>query len=173
MIKTYDRYRVLRVMLGELGNHDEDAGNHIGRYYSGNREWCAEFVSYCYWQAGVPFDQGSFTSSIDYVEGTWMQRSTTRVVDWFKLQGQYIERGASEYWFEYTPQPGDYVFIGRAKSKRLHSGLVEYVDTSGTLHTIEGNNGGRKVSRYQYPFYKLNDQDNGTANGIIMGVGYR
>lgn len=166
------RYDIVKTMTDELGNRDKN-GTAIGRYYSGGREWCAEFVSWCYYRAGVPLDKGSFTSSIaEGLEGDWMHRSTTRLRDWFLGEGKYIERG-SPRWYDYMPMPGDFVFIGRADSDRKHSGLVEFLHPDGSLHTIEGNNGGRPVSRYEYPLYKINNTDNGSANGIVLGIGVR
>jgi hypothetical protein len=167
------RYDIVRVMTSELGNTDRN-GTAIGRYYSGNRQWCAEFVSYCYYRAGVPLDNGSFTSSIaDGLEGDWMHRSTIRLRDWFLGEGKYIER-RSDNWFEYMPLPGDFAYIGRAgDTDRKHAAIVEYLDKAGTLHTIEGNNAGRPVGRYSYPLYKINDTDNGKANGIVLGIGVR
>ena len=101
-----------------------------------------------------------------------MHRSTDRLRDWFLGEGKYIER-RSDNWFEYMPLPGDFAYIGRADSDRKHAALVEYLDNSGTLHTIEGNNAGRPVGRYSYPLYKINDTDNGVANGIVLGIGVR
>ena len=56
---------------------------------------------------------------------------------------------------------------------RAHSGIVESVSSDGTLHTIEGNNKGKSVGRFQYPLYKTNISNNGPANGIILGFGRR
>lgn len=179
MITARQRYRVWELMCQEIGNHDNTGPDDvIGRYFSGNREWCAEFVSWIYFFAGVAFTGGSFTSSVAQLlgdrgdKGTWMQRSTTRIKDWFTEKGWYVDRSHQD-WYQMIPQTGDWVFIGRSNSDRMHSGLVEYVCPSGTLHTIEGNNGGRPVARYQYPFYKWNTDLDGTANGIVRGIGVR
>lgn len=165
------RASIHKTALNQLGYHDKDF-EHPGRYYAGGYNWCSEFVSWVYWQAGYPFTNGSFTSSVEVEgdDGSWMQRSTTRVINWFKENAVYIERD-DENWYDFHPQTGDYVFVGRSGSDRAHSGLVEYVNTRGDLHTIEGNNAGRPVSKYSYPYYKINKTVNGSANGIILGFG--
>jgi hypothetical protein len=167
------RYEILKVAYGEIGKTDKN-GTAIGRYYSGNREWCAEFVSYCYYRANAPFDKGAFTSKIaDGLEGGWMQRSSERIRDWFMGEGKYLERGLDTF-YEYTPQAGDFALVGRAGSpSRLHAALIHYVSPNGSMYTIEGNNAGRPVAQYEYPMYRVNDTDNGTANGIILGIGVR
>lgn len=165
------RAKILSTALGELGKHDEDSP-FPGRYYSGGLNWCSEFVSWCYWKAGYPFTEGSFTSSVkvDGDDGFWMQRSSQRIIDWFKKNAKYVHRGSDE-WYQLKPETGDYVFIGRAGSDRMHSGIVQFADCAGHLHTIEGNNSGRPVMEFSYPYYKINETDNGLANGIILGFG--
>ena len=165
------RAEILKSALSEIGNHNDD-GSEYGRYLSGSYNWCSEFVSYVYKEAGYPFTNGSYSSQIENApdNGEWMQRTTKRIIHWFKEHSIYIGRG-SEFWYDFLPRAGDYVFIGRYGSDRMHSGLVEYTACNGTLNTIEGNNSGRKVMRFQYPHYLINDKDNGSANGIVLGFG--
>ena len=168
---SYKRFKILKKSMSELTKHDYD-GTVNGRYFSGGFNWCSEFVSWVYKEAGYPFTDGAYSARIvdPPDNGEWMQRTSTRIVDWFQANSIYVHRD-SDLWYDLEPRMGDYVLIGRFGSDRLHSGLVDYVSSSGTLHTIEGNNAGREVMRFQYPHYKINDKNNGEANGIIMGIG--
>lgn len=159
-------YEILSAALKELGNDNTN-----DRYLAGGYNWCSEFVSYVYMRAGYPFTDGSFSQriKIEGDDGSWMQRTSTRIVDWFKKNKTYIHR-ESKGWWDYQPKAGDFLLIGRYGSDRLHSGIVEF-ESGHTLYTIEGNNSGRKVMRFSYPYYKINDEDNGEANGIILGIG--
>lgn len=191
MLTNRNRAMIHMVMLRELGRHDSELNpeikdpelaKKIGYYYSGQLNWCSEFVSYVMLNAGVPFTGGEFTSSIrdivpPHEDGTiwsaWMQRSAKRITGWYEDHGLFVDRSHPD-WYDIEPKVGDYVFISRASDpNREHSGLVEYVDSKGHLHTIEGNNAGRKVSRYVYPHYKINNSDDGPANGVIGGIGIR
>lgn len=165
------RYRILSVALEEIGCHDEDLP-FPGKYYAAGYNWCSEFVSWVYKQAGCPFTEGGYSQRIvdPPDDGKWMQRSSSRCIEWFKANGFYVHR-EDTLWYSFTPKLGDYVFIGRYGSDRMHSGLVEYLGCDGTLHTIEGNNAGRAVMKFQYPHYKINSDDNGEANGVILGFG--
>ena len=165
------RAKILQTALGQLGNHDHQ-NPEPGLYYTGGYNWCAEFVSWVYNEAGYPFDKGSFSSRVNAHNdnGEWMQRTTERIVKWFKERNQYVHRHGPG-WYNLIPKPGDFVFIGRKGTDRMHSGLVQYLSCSGSLHTIEGNNAGRKVMQFEYPLYQINETDNGLSNGVIMGIG--
>lgn len=148
--------------LQELGNDDDDDDCPASGCYGGNGNWwCSEFVSWVYKEAGYPYSGG------------WQKSNTDKTRDWFKANSTYITR-SSKNWSKITPRPGDYVFIGRASdSTRKHSGIVERIDSAGTLHTIEGNNSGNVVARYQYLNYKTNSKIDGAVNGIVKGFGLR
>lgn len=170
------RYDIIKAAIDELGHHDHETVSPT-RYFSGGYNWCAEFYCYVLKQAGYPLDKGSFSSRVPEIpgdDGSWMQRTTLRLIDWFKENSMYIERGTDD-WYAYVPKPGDFAYIGRygygLPEDRLHAGMVEYVSNDGSLHTIEGNNAGRTVMRFEYPIYKINDSNNGVANGIVMGIG--
>ena len=164
--------KILEIALGELGHHEHELP-HPGRYFAAGYNWCSEFVSWVYKAAGYPFTGGSFSSRVGEVEGDngdWMLRSSERIINYFKEKNCYIHR-SQPGWYNVVPKPGDYIFIGRYGTDRMHSGIVEYLSCRGTLHTIEGNNAGRKVMRFEYPNYQINEKDNGPANGIILGIG--
>ena len=177
-LSSYDGQAVVAVALNELG-HDDDLCEEPGCYYAGGDDkvnWCSEFVSWVYHKAGYSFTDGSFSRKVrefSSEDGSWMHRSTSRIIRWFQKHEKYIDRD-SPNWNSVKPQAGDYVFIGRAGNEnRRHSGLVEFVDEYGTLHAIEGNNSRRDVARYRYPLFKTNTTDNGSANGIVLGIGLR
>ncbi|MBT3234327.1 MAG: CHAP domain-containing protein [Bdellovibrionales bacterium] len=160
---------IVQTARGELGNDDSDPGfEPDGRYQAdGVNNWCSEFVSWVYDQAGYPFTGGSL--------GGWMKWNTVQIRDWFSDNSTYVERDGGD-WGRLQPQPGDYVFISRASNPgRAHSGIVKRVDSRGGLWTIEGNNAGRVVDEYYYPSFRTNDSSDLPAetNGIVMGFGLR
>ena len=163
-----NRIHIVEVAISQLGRSDQDARCPAeGCYYGYGTNWCSEFVSWVYNQANEPFSSGK---PID-----WLLNDTVKIRSWFRAQGKFIDRQSSQ-WKSFSPQPGDYVFIGRANeiggfTSRQHSGIVEYVDELGNLHTIEGNNNHRPVERYVYSSFRINSTENGLANGIVLGFG--
>ena len=161
---------IIAVASSQIGKLDQAPGcPPAGCYLGHGTNWCSEFVSWVYHQAGDSFDGGK--------SEPWLLNNTVKVIHWFDERKAYVKRD-SDQWKTFVPSPGDYVFIGRVDSNgkftsRAHSGIVESVDADGTLHTIEGNNNGRAVARYIYPNYLTNVTDNGPANGIVLGFGHR
>lgn len=157
---------IVATATGQIGVDDGDCPGR-GCYLGNGGEWCSEFVSWCYQHAGHPFTDGG--------EGGWLLSNTTLIRDWFRTNSTYLERTDGD-WASFRPTPGDYVYIGRAGDPdRKHSGIVEFVDGSGDLHTIEGNNAGRRVAKYVYPAFRTNSSSNapGATNGIVVGFGLR
>jgi hypothetical protein len=157
---------IVATAAGELGRDDDDCPA-PGCYFGNGTDWCSEFVSWSYQHAGFGFTGGT--------EGGWLLNNTRRIRDWFGTNATYLERSSPD-WNAFRPTPGDYVYIGRAGDPgREHSGIVESVDASGDLHTIEGNNAGRRVGRYVYPAFRTNSTSNAPAatNGIVVGFGLR
>ncbi len=89
--------------------------------------WCAMFVSWCAYQAGIPAD------IVDY------HAYTVYGVNWFSSHDlaytrQQVEDGV------YTPQPGDIVYFKSSRNGNNvnHVGIVvRYAD--GILYAVEGN----------------------------------
>jgi hypothetical protein len=75
--------------------------------------WCAYFVSYIMWEAGVPLGDGG--QGIGYVPA---------LLAWAQSQGRFLRTG--------DPKPGDIFILPQ------HTGIVVAVDRN-TIHTIEGN----------------------------------
>ena len=88
-----------------------------GEWYGWNGvAWCAIFVSWVLYMAGVLANAGGKFAYVPY----W--------VEWFQAQGRYRSRGS------YTPQAGDIIFFRNSS----HVGLVESC-AGGYVTTIEGN----------------------------------
>ena len=105
-------------------------GSYIGETWYRGAQWCAMFVSWCAYVAGVG------ESIIDYHQYTESQ------VQLFKNQGRAYS-WATVKAGGYTPLPGDVVYFlsssGAASGRTVnHVGLVTGY-SNGTLYTIEGN----------------------------------
>ncbi|MBO5147361.1 MAG: RICIN domain-containing protein [Clostridia bacterium] len=105
-------------------------GSYIGESWYSGAQWCAMFVSWCAYNAGVS------ESIIDYHQYTESQ------VKLFKNQGRAYS-WATVKAGGYTPLPGDVVYFlsssGAASGRTVnHVGLVTGY-SNGTLYTIEGN----------------------------------
>jgi CHAP domain len=80
--------------------------------------WCASFVSWAAAQAGEPI--GSSGQGLDSVQD---------ITDWASSTGRLLPPSS-------TPAPGDLILFGDR-----HVGVVEAVNTDGSLTTVEGNYG--------------------------------
>ena len=110
----------------------EDNANNItpyGQWYGMQDAWCAMFVSYCAYQAGI---LGSVVPMFAYCPYG---------VDWYRNQGRFYSRDGG-----YTPRMGDTIFYFNAATNEIsHTGIVVGVsDTSVT--TIEGNSSDKVCS---------------------------
>jgi hypothetical protein len=89
--------------------------------------WCAMFVSWCAWQAGIASDT------------VYYHAYTVYGVDWFLAREQaYTRQQVADG--QYIPQPGDIVYFkgNRNGDKVNHVGIVvKYED--GILYAVEGN----------------------------------
>lgn len=151
------RYDVILIALSQLGYHegdsdaDMDGWNLSGsdNYVEYNRlfcklegiwgyAWCAAFVSWCQYQAGIP-------SEIDCSEISCPRMINETLIP----QGLYVTRESG-----YIPLTGDLIYFKNASSGAVstHVGLVIGVK-DGYVYTIEGN-GGDRVGRHKYA---LND----------------
>lgn len=118
---------VLLIAARQIGTVESPANsnmNKYGRWYGMDGvEWCAIFVSYCFYDAKLPL-------SITIPKGFAYCPSG---VDWFKANGQ---------WFN-TPQVGDVVFYdwypNTSDSDAWHVGIVESINADGSIMAIEGN----------------------------------
>ena len=115
----------------------EDNANNInpyGQWYGMNAQsWCAMFVSWCAYQAGI---STTFIPKYAYCPTG---------ANWYKQKGRYHNRADGNY----TPKVGDIVFFYRAEVGRIgHTGIV-VESANGEIVTIEGNTGD-KVDTHRY-----------------------
>lgn len=132
------RDKIVEIARGELGyeegpNNDTKYGEWYGLNYN---PWCAMFVSWCAWKAGISTDIVPKYSSC--TQG-FRQMQDMGIATKEKI----------------TPRPGDIIFFDWDLSgDKDHTGIVEYVE-NGVVHTIEGNHtnhsGPDKVDRFHYP----------------------
>jgi hypothetical protein len=83
---------------------------------SPSQPWCASFVSWAAAQAGEPI--GSSGQGLDSVQ---------QITDWASSTGRLLPATS-------TPSPGDLILFGDR-----HVGIVEAVNSNGSLTTVEGN----------------------------------
>jgi len=124
---------VVKVATGEIG-FGETTGNNVTKYgtwyYGVQDAWCAMFVSYVFYKAGMPLN-------IDTPKGFAYCPSG---VAWFKSNEPWT-------WIENnsTPKVGDIVFYdwypGTSQSDAWHVGIVVAISGSGQVTSIEGNYG--------------------------------
>ena len=147
------RHDVILIALSQVGYHEGDSDADMdgwnlegsGNYVEYNRlftklegiwgyAWCAAFVSWCQYQAGIP-------AAIDCSEV-----SCPRMInEILKPQSLYKTRESG-----YTPLIGDLIYFKSASSTAVssHVGLVIGVK-DGYVYTVEGN-GGERVGRHKY-----------------------
>lgn len=122
---------LIDVASKEIGTSEKNGGQkkYISWYggFGAGISWCAIFVSWCCYMAGVS------TSVVP----KYASCSTGKA--WFVKHHRFKAKGS------YIPKRNDIVFF---LNNRSHTGIVEYV-SGNTLHTIEGNTSDR-VARRSY-----------------------
>ena len=98
-------------------------------YGAAYANWCAMFVSFCMYYAGIPSDQVPYEAGC----AAWIKK--------FDRMGVYHEE-------DYQPRPGDIVFLTFDDADSSHVGVV--IDVHGdAFSTIEGNVN-KAVARHDY-----------------------
>ena len=162
--------------IASAAEYEVRLGSHVGgdkyiNWYGGfgrGTAWCAIFVSYCAYMAGV------LGSKVPKYASCWAG------VSWFRSQGRFQPR--ENYW----PRRGDVVFFSSSKYPNggAHTGIVVSVTTS-AITLIEGNTsnsvayrtyskGGGSTSRSYtyasiYGFGITNTAANNEQNGVPVG----
>lgn len=136
---TTTAQRVLQIAASEIGYKENPPfSNHskYGVWYSVDpAPWCAMFVSYCFYNAGLPL---LITTPKGFCYCPYG-------VAWFKNKG----------WWHTSPKVGDVVFYNwSGDGVADHVGIVEKVNPNGSIVAIEGNtslgndsNGGQVMRR--------------------------
>lgn len=117
-----DDYWNMTGMQEGISNYTE-----YGHWYGAQSLWCAMFVSWCAYNAGI---------STDVVPS---HAYTPSGVLWFMDRGQAHERSSVEAG-EYTPRAGDIIYFRSDRNESIvnHVGIViGYFD--GYVYTVEGN----------------------------------
>lgn len=94
--------------------------------------WCAVFVSWCAWKAGVPESVIPKTASVQVL------------LDFYRKQNRFMYKGGG-----YRPRPGD-IMIQQEAGISSHTGIV-YNSDGNKFYTIEGNTSD-KVARREYKY---------------------
>ncbi len=110
----------------------------FGEWYKNNGQpWCATFVSWCWYHAGLSNDllikyQGCYTGM------KWCsEQGIMHYVQNYTFAGETMANGINSYYKEdYTPKSGDIIFF--LSSGASHTGIVAYCDGF-YIYTIEGN----------------------------------
>lgn len=116
---------VLALAASNIGYKESPPGSNssrFGQWYGMDRQpWCATFVSWVFYHAGLPLPATTPKGFAYCPYG----------VKWFKDKGQFFKK----------PKVGDVVFFdfGRKDGVSDHVGIVEKVNSDGTVTTIEGN----------------------------------
>ena len=133
---------VLEVATREIGYTEDPAEsnfNKFGDWYGANSvPWCAIFVSYCFFTAQLPLPITTDEGFAYCPDG----------VDWFKGKGWWIEDVTDA-------EVGDVVFFHWDNDYIAdHIGIVESINSDGSIDSIEGNtavgndsNGGEVMRR--------------------------
>jgi hypothetical protein len=139
--------RIVGIAIAERGRELSGVGRGstepgpLGQFIRPSSIWCSDFVSWVYRAAGVPFTGG--------YQGGWLLTNNVAIRRWFVRRDAWISRRSPD-WRTFQPRPGDYVRIHTRTWG--HSAIVRYVDGD-TLHTIEGNAGGRVITT-TYPRFR-------------------
>lgn len=114
--------RVIEVARSQLGTKEVPVNRtKYGAWYGmDGAAWCAMFVSWVFDQAGLRLPA---TTSKGFAY-------TPSGAAWFQKQGRWHTGG---------PRPGDVVFFRFSGPRIHHVGIVEAVNSDGSITTIEGN----------------------------------
>lgn len=156
--------KVLQIAAREIGYKESPSTsnrNKFGRWYGMDEQpWCAMFVSYCFYNAGLPLP---ITTRKGFAYCPYG-------VKWFKEQNKFFS----------TPVVGDVVFYDWEKDGISdHVGIVERINPDKSIVAIEGNtavgndsNGGEVMRRTRQKsqiigFGRPDYRDDGPSSGPI------
>jgi len=107
------------------------------KYSEGTDEpWCADFVSWVYKSAGVPFSNPN--------SGSWRIPGTYTLRDYLNDSGRLNDGEA------YRPKTGDLVLYDNPNSFGQHVNIVLSVNEEGSITTVGGNEpGGIRVKTHE------------------------
>ena len=136
----------------------QDGGNTGGSC----EEWCADFVSWVYNQAGHPFTGGA--------SGGWRYQGVIQIYNDALADGDNLNWHPPSS--NYTPVPGDVVLYSSATNRYAHTAIVSNV-VGQTLTTIGGDEGSGPWGGPDSTSVVSQDQQTSfygsTANGEVLG----
>lgn len=125
--------KIVQIALSQVGTNEGNTTNGgPSCKYQGTscpQAWCADFVSWVYQQAGVPFTEGG--------DGGWRQAGAASLASWFQKHGTWIPNPghAVPVTDPSAPQPGDVVYYPAGDG---HVNIVVSYDGK-TVKTVGGN----------------------------------
>lgn len=121
-----DASGIVGIALKELGTTGPTSSGYFKYSDNNDENWCADYVSWVFRQAGKPFTGGS--------SGGWRIAGTSTMRDWFKTNGTWIDNTAANR-ASNPPLPGDVIVY-------IHGHVNIVVSVSGTSAKIVGGNQG-------------------------------
>ncbi len=138
----WQRIRILNMATSQLGVKERPG---VYKYSEDKQEnWCADFVSWVYKEAGYPFitssakGRSSWRIPLVYIQ----HKGVPNLRDYLKSHNAYRTKESG-----YRPGIGDIVIF--ARNGRSHTGIIEKSDNS-KIYTIEGNTSTDNVARRSY-----------------------
>lgn len=139
------RSSVIGKAMAHLGKREttQNAGPEIRMFTCGKNEpWCADFVSYVLWEAGVPIASG---------ENGWKVASVAAIREHFTRLGRWTNiKTLGSNSVPDCVKPGDLITWTKdnasGEGTKGHIGIVEKVQ-DGKVYTIEGNTRGEGSTR--------------------------
>lgn len=162
--KEYDYYHKNHLTGG--GRYWAKVKEALGWTYPDSASWCVAFVLCCANECGYIAPDGPFG---DFGGGDW--------IFWVGGLYSYMVNNTSAQGYNgdrtYRPQSGDLILFDVAVGTRNpgHIGIVESVDDSGAVHTIEGNSESQGVGWNTYMSYQVGSfaYYDGTERTVISG----
>ena len=153
------REAIVEVAKSQYGYTQDSLNNTVYAEWAGQsrKAWCSEFVAWCAYQAGIP----SYIIPIGI--------SSRQYINFYQPKGLFLDFTKSKSEFDEEPsetekknmcstlKQGDIILIDTNKNKNdgpEHTCIYISTDSTGKIHTIDGNAGG-KVDYREYTIDKI------------------
>ena len=119
--------KLVAILKEEYSKQPKSYDQNMLKYSQGIEEpWCADFVSWVYSQAGMPFENPN--------SGSWQIPGTQTLKQYFKNQGSWHDYDPS-----YQPKTGDVIIYKQSDSPFGQHTNIVLANQDGKLTTIGGN----------------------------------
>jgi hypothetical protein len=172
----YQRLRIVAMANSQLGVQEDSAQQRL--YSEGAagsvQEWCANFVSWVYKEAGYPFFVANPQPGIANwrIPAVSARTGHPNLKDFFITHQAYKAKETG-----YIPAPGDVVIF--ARNGRSHTGIVYAASKPANknevwIDTVEGNTASNNVGKRSYPISDPTIDGYGVIinSGMLQGVKY-